>query len=54
MKGAYLDSIFAAARGRKRQTASIQSENMKLLATHAGVLRVLDTESPQTPITPCA
>ena len=50
MQGAYLDSIFASTRGRKRQEASLQSENMKLLATHAGVLRVLDTEGQKPPL----
>jgi pimeloyl-ACP methyl ester carboxylesterase len=43
MQGAYLDSIIAATRGRKKQEKSLRAENMKLVATQAGMLRILDT-----------
>lgn len=50
MHGANLDSLIAATRGRRRQTRSLQSEQMQLLATQAGVLRILDTGGHQPPL----
>lgn len=50
MQGANLDSLIAATRGRKRQKKSLQAENMKLLATQGGLLRVLDTGGPKQPL----
>lgn len=50
MQGANLDSIIAATRGRKTQEKSLRAENMKLLATQAGLLRVLDTGGPKNPL----
>ena len=50
MLGANLDSIIAATRGRKRQEKSLRAENMKLLATQAGLLRVLDTGGHKYPL----
>jgi pimeloyl-ACP methyl ester carboxylesterase len=50
MQGANLDSIIAATRGRKRQEKSLRSDNMKLLATQAGILRVLDTGGHKHPL----
>jgi len=50
MQGTYLDSIIAATRGRKRQEKNLRSENMKLLSTQAGVLRVLDTSGHRYPL----
>lgn len=50
MRGAYLDSIIAATRGRKRQEKSLRTENMKLVATQAGMLRILDTGGHKHPL----
>jgi pimeloyl-ACP methyl ester carboxylesterase len=50
VQGANLDSIIAGMRGRKRQEKSLRSENMKLLATQAGLLRVLDTGGHRHPL----
>ncbi len=50
MRGVNLDSLIAATRGRKRQEKSLQSEHMRLLATQAGVLRVLDTGGYKQPL----
>jgi pimeloyl-ACP methyl ester carboxylesterase len=50
MQGAYLDSIIAATRGKKRQEKSLRAENMKLVATQAGMLRVLDTGGHKHPL----
>jgi pimeloyl-ACP methyl ester carboxylesterase len=50
MQGAYLDSIIAATRGRKRQEKSLHTENMKLVATQAGTLRILDTGGHKHPL----
>lgn len=43
MQGSYIDSILTAIRGKNRQEKSLKSEQMKLVQTQAGILRVLDT-----------
>jgi pimeloyl-ACP methyl ester carboxylesterase len=50
MQGSYIDGILAATRGRNRQEKSLKSEQMKLLQTQAGVLRVLDTGDRKPPL----
>jgi pimeloyl-ACP methyl ester carboxylesterase len=50
MQGAYLDSIIAITRGKKRQEKSLCRENMKLVATRAGMLRILDTGGHKQPL----
>ena len=50
MSGAYIDSTIAAIRGRRRQKSSLNSEQMKLLQTQSGTLRVLDTGSRKHPL----
>jgi pimeloyl-ACP methyl ester carboxylesterase len=50
MKGAFIDSTIASTRGHKRQEQSLRSEKMKLVATQAGVLRVLDTGGHKYPL----
>ena len=50
MQGAKFDSMLAAIRGKKRQEKSLRSESMKLLATQAGRLRVLDTGGYKHPL----
>lgn len=50
MQGAYLDSIIAATRGRRRQEKSLHAENMKLVETQAGMLRILDTGGHKHPL----
>lgn len=50
MQGAYIDSIIAATRSERKQENSLQSEKMKLLATQAGLLRILDTDGHKHPL----
>ncbi|MEO0376814.1 MAG: alpha/beta hydrolase, partial [Cyanobacteria bacterium P01_A01_bin.17] len=50
MQGSYIDSAIATLRGRRRQKHSLQSEQMKLLQTQAGTLRVLDTGGSKQPL----
>jgi pimeloyl-ACP methyl ester carboxylesterase len=50
MQGSYIDSILAATRGRSRQEKSLKSEQMRLLQTQAGILRVLDTGDRKPPL----
>jgi len=50
MQGANLDSIIAAIRGKNRQQKSLHAENMKLLATQAGKIRILDTGGDRHPL----
>jgi pimeloyl-ACP methyl ester carboxylesterase len=50
MQGSYIDSIITATRGRSRQERSLKSESMKLLRTHSGLLRVLDTGGRKLPL----
>lgn len=50
MQGANLDSMIAATRSRKSQEKSLRAENMKLLATQEGLLRVLDTGGHKHPL----
>jgi pimeloyl-ACP methyl ester carboxylesterase len=50
MQGANLDSVIAATRGKNRQHKSLHAENMKLLATQAGRIRILDTGGSRHPL----
>jgi len=50
MSGSYIDSTIAAIRGRRRQQSSLNSEQMRLLQTQSGTLRVLDSGSQKRPL----
>lgn len=50
MQGSYIDSAIATLRGRSRQERSLKSENMRLLSTQAGTLRILDTGGKKRPL----
>ncbi len=50
MQGSYIDSAIATLRGRRQQERSLQSEQMQLLQTQAGTLRILDTGSNKLPL----
>ena len=50
MQGPYIDSIITGFRGRRLQQQSLKSEQMQLLPTQAGILRILDTGSNKHPL----
>jgi pimeloyl-ACP methyl ester carboxylesterase len=50
MQGSYIDSILSAIRGKSRQEKNLKSEQMKLVQTQAGILRVLDTDDRKPPL----
>ncbi|MGB7412969.1 MAG: alpha/beta hydrolase [Thermosynechococcaceae cyanobacterium] len=50
MQGSSIDSAIATLRGRRRQERSLQSDQMKLLQTQAGTLRILDTGGNKQPL----